>query len=95
MTDASANEGDSHGLRFVATLSRASDQEIKLGYGAFDITAEYSQDFTIPYRVFTISPGETEVEIVVPFVDDNTAEGPETLRMYAYNSTFTAISGFT
>ena len=94
VADASANEGDPHGLRFVATLSRASDREIKLGYGAFDITAAYNQDFTVPYRVFTISPGETEVEIVVPVVDDNAAESSETLRLYAYDSTFTAITGF-
>ncbi len=91
---ASANEGDSRGLRFVATLSRASDQEIKLGYGAWDISAKYNQDFTIPYRTFTISPGDTEVEIVVPIVDDDLAEGSETLRLYAYDSTFANISGF-
>ena len=92
---ASANEGDSRGLRFVATLSKASDQEIKLGYGAWDISAKYNQDFTIPYRTFTISPGDTEVEIVVPIVDDDVVEGSETLRLYAYDSTFTIISGFT
>ncbi len=95
VADASASEGDSRGLRFVATLSRASDQEIKLGYGAFDITAKYNQDFTIPYRLYTIQPGETQVEIVVPLIDDNMAEPDETLRLYAYDSTFTTILGFT
>ncbi len=95
VADASASEGDPQGLRFVATLSRASDQEIKLGYGAFDITAKYNQDFTIPYRTFTINPGETQVEIVVPIIDDNTVEGDETIRMYAYESTFTTIFNFT
>ena len=92
--DASAAEGDPRGLRFTAALSRPSDQEITLGYGAFDITAKYNQDFTVPYRMFTISPGETEVEIVVPIVDDDIAEDSETLRLYAYDSTFTAITGF-
>ena len=94
VSDATASEGDTPGLRFVATLSRASTQEIKLGYGAFDITAEYNRDYTIPYRTFTIKPGETQVEIVVPVIDDNIAEGDETLTMYAYDSTFTHIEGF-
>ena len=94
VADATATEGDSQGLRFVATLSRASDREIKLGYGAFDTTAQYNQDYTIPYRFYTIKPGETQVEIIIPVVDDNVAESDETLAMYAYESTFTTILGF-
>ena len=84
VSDATATEGDPQGLRFVVTLSRASTQTITLGYGVFDRSASMGQDFTAPYQEFTLEPGDTRLEIVVPVIDDTETEGDETLTLFLF-----------
>ena len=84
VSDATATEGDSQGLRFVVTLSKASTGTITLGYGVFDGTAALGQDFTAPYQEFTLDPGDTRLEIVIPIIDDTKTERDEKLTLYLF-----------
>ena len=84
VSDASATEGDAQGLRFVVTVAPASGQTIELRYGVLYSDAKHGQDFSAPYQVFTLAPGETSLEIVLPVIDDSEAEGDETLTMYLF-----------
>ena len=94
IADASASEGDAEGLRFVVTLSKASTQTITLGYGVFDRTAQQGQDFNAPYQTFTLNPGQTRLEIIVPVIDDTTTEPDETLNLFLYATNGITIPGY-
>ncbi len=83
VTDATAVEGQD--LTFVVTLSKPNPEPITFRYGGYGRTATMWQDFQIEYNaVHTLAAGETEVNIVVPVIDDNTPENTETLRIYVY-----------
>ncbi len=83
VADATAVEGQD--LTFVVTLSKPNPEPITFRYGGYGRTATMWQDFQIEYNaVHTLAAGETEVNIVVPVIDDNTTENTETLRIYVY-----------
>ena len=94
VSDATAQEGDPGGLRFTVTVSPVSDQAITLGYGAFGRSAASGSDFTIPYKTFTLNPGDTELQIVVPVTDDTETEPDETLTLYVYAASGITIPGY-
>ena len=84
VSDATAVEG-AQSLAFVVTLSKANPVPITFRYGGFGQSATLWQDWSIDFRrTFTLDAGETEVEIVVPIIDDDTPENDETLRIYVY-----------
>ena len=89
VSDASANEGDGH-LNFTVTLSHANPETIKFRYGAFGRSATMGQDFNHEYKEFTLSAGDTTLEVDVPIIDDSDIESDETLTIYVY-----ATSGIT
>ncbi len=83
VADATAVEGQD--LTFVVTLSKPNPEPITFRYGGYGRTATMWQDFQIEYNaVHILAAGETEVNIVVPVIDDNTTENNETLRIYVY-----------
>ena len=83
VADATAVEGQD--LTFVVTLSKPNPEPITFRYGGYGRTAMMWQDFQIEYNaVHTLAAGDTQVEIVVPVIDDNTPEATETLRIYVY-----------
>ncbi len=83
VADATAVEGQD--LTFVVTLSKPNPEPITFRYGGYGRTATMWQDFQIEYNaVHTLAAGDTEVNIVVPVIDDNTTENAETLRIYVY-----------
>ncbi len=83
VADATAVEGQD--LTFVVTLSKPNPEPITFRYGGYGRTATMWQDFQIEYNaVHTLAAGDTEVNIVVPVIDDNTTENTETLRIYVY-----------
>ena len=94
VSDAAAQEGDPGGLRFTVTVSPAADQAITLGYGAFGRSAAAGSDFTIPYKTFTLNPGDTQLDITLPVTDDNDAEPDETLTLYLYATSGITIPGY-
>ena len=94
VNDASATEGDAQGLRFVVTVAPASGQTIKLGYGVFDGSANQDKDFKAPYQEFTLNPGETRIEIVLPIIDDSAAEDDETFTLYLFARSGITIPGY-
>ena len=94
VSDASATEDDSQGLRFVVTLSKASTQTITLGYGVFDTTAREGQDFTAPYQEVTLDPGDTRLEIVIPIIDDTETERDETFTLFLFARNGITIPGY-
>ena len=93
INDATATEGDPQGLRFAVEIAPAGTQPITLGYGVFDGTAEQGHDFTAPYQQFTLNPGESQLEITLPIIDDNTTEPDETLTLYLYATNGITIPG--
>ena len=93
VSDASATEGD-QGLVFIVTLSRASTQTIVFRYGAWDQSARLGQDFSIPYQAFTLDPGETELQMLVPIIDDTDVEDDETLLLFVYATSGITIPGY-
>ncbi len=93
VSDASASEG-TQGLPFVVTLSRASAQSITFRYGGFGRSAVLGQDFNLAYEAFILAPGDTELEIVVPVIDDSVAEADETLTVYVYSTSGITIPGY-
>ncbi|MDE0604048.1 MAG: hypothetical protein OXI18_06540 [bacterium] len=96
VSDASAAEGDSAGLRFTVEIAPACDQAATMGYGIWDGTAARGQDYDYPYETITLQAGQTTHEIVVTVIDDNTTEGDETLTLFVYFPTgITTPSYFT
>ena len=95
VSDATASEGAQE-LRFAVTLSHANPHDITFRYGGYGRTATLWQDWSIEFRrTFTLDAGETQVEIVVPIIDDDTPEDTETLRVYVYATSGIVIrSGF-
>ena len=93
VSDASADEG-AQSLTFVVTLSKAHTQPITFGYGAFSRSATSGSDFTIPYKTFTLQAGHTELDIVVPVVDDLDTEPDETLNLFVYATSGITIPGY-
>ncbi len=84
VADATAAEDAQH-LTFVVTLSKPNPKPITFRYGGYGRTATLWQDWCIDFRkTFTLDAGETEVNIVVPVIDDNTPEDTETFRIYVY-----------
>ena len=94
VSDASASEGDARGLRFVVEVTPPSDQTITLGYGTFGQSARMGQDFEAPYRLYTLDPGQTRLEIILPVIDDNAVEGDEELILYLYARSGITIPGY-
>ena len=94
VTDATATEGDTDGLRFVVEVTPAGDQTITLGYGVFDRSAQQGQDFNAPYQEFTLDPGDTRIEIIVAVIDDNETEGDETLTLFLFATSGITIPGY-
>ena len=99
VSDASATEGDAPGLRFVVEVTPASEETITLGYGVFDGSAKYGsaksgEDYEAPYQVFTLAPGQTRLEIVLPVIDDSKAEEDETLTLYLFARSGITIPGY-
>ena len=94
VSDAAAQEGDPGGLRFTVTVSPAADEAITLGYGAFGRGAAAGSDFTIPYKTFTLNPGDTQLDITLPVTDDNDTEPDETLTLYLYATSGITIPGY-
>ena len=95
VSDATAAEG-AQSLAFVVTLSKPNPVPITFRYGGYGRTATLWQDWSIEFRrTFTLDAGETQVEIVVPIIDDDTPEDTETLRVYVYATSGIVIrSGF-
>ena len=89
VSDASGSEGDGH-LTFTVTLSHANPRDIKFRYGGFGRTASVGPDFKLEYKEFTLSAGDTTLDIDIPIFDDNAIEGDETMTIYVY-----ATSGIT
>ena len=84
VSDATAAEGDSAGLRFAVEIAPACDQAATMGFGIWDATAARDQDYDYPYEIVTLEPGQTSHVIVVTVIDDNTPEGDETLTVFVY-----------
>ena len=94
ISDASASESDSQGLRFVVTLSKPSAQAITLGYGAFGRSAAAGQDFNAPYKEFTLDAGDTQLDIVVPVIDDGAQEPDEEFNLFVFAKSGITIPGY-
>ena len=95
VADATANENDDEGLRFVVSLSRSSDLRITVDYATSDGTAAAGTDYTATSGRLTFDPGETAKTVTVALLDDAVDDGGETLTLTLSNATNARIADAT
>lgn len=74
----SGKEADEN-LGISLRLSKASDEEIELDYTVQGVLAKQNEDFRLNPGTLVIPAGETEAFISLKIIDDNVAEGDETV----------------
>jgi hypothetical protein len=62
-----------------------TDQEVKVQYATFAEGADSGADFTPTSGIATLAPGQSQVTITVPILDDEEAEGTEAFRITLSN----------
>ena len=66
---------------FTITLSRATSSVVAVSYQTVNGTAIAGSDYTYTEGVVTFAPGETTRNVIVPILDDATAEADETFQV--------------
>jgi hypothetical protein len=79
ITPSSTGEESNENVEIKVTLSKAFKKEIKLDYTVQGVVAEQDKDFKLNAGTLVIPAGETEASIAMRIIDDNEAEGDETI----------------
>ena len=90
VADAEVEEGPEATLDFVMSLSRAADDDITVGYRAYDGTATAGADYEAVRSSIVFSPGQTEKTVSVVVLDDAHDEDTETVNFW-----ITSVRGLT
>jgi hypothetical protein len=72
-------------LEFMVQLSSPSTNEVRITYQTDNATADYNQDHTYGRETLIFAPGETSKRVLVPLIDNSTAEPTELLWINLYN----------
>ena len=81
-----ALEAEGAALNFPVTLSRQAAREVTVEYATSDGTATVGKDYEAASGTLRFAPGETAKTVpVTVLVDDDRAEGPETLTLTLSN----------
>ena len=78
-TPSSTGEETNENVELKVTLSKAFNKEIELDYTVQGVVAEQDKDFKLNAGTLVIPAGETEASIAMKIIDDNEAEGDETV----------------
>ncbi len=78
-TPSSTGEESDEQVELKVTLSKSFRKEIELDYTVQGVGAEQDKDFKLNAGTLVIPAGETEASIAMKIIDDNEAEGDETV----------------
>ena len=78
-TPSSTGEETNENVELKVTLSKAFNKEIEIDYTVQGVVAEQDKDFKLNAGTLVIPAGETEASIAMKIIDDNEAEGDETV----------------
>ena len=92
VNDASARE-DAGTLDFTVSLSKASDEEVRVQFTTALGTADRDADYVDRHDWLTFAPGETQQVVSVELVDDAEQEGDETVWVWLNFPTGGAVLG--
>ena len=92
VNDASARE-DAGSIDFVVSLSKASDEEVRVQFTTALGTADKDSDYVDYHDWLTFAPGETQQAVSVELVDDAEQEGDETVWVWLNFPTGGAVLG--
>ena len=81
VSDARVGEAQGASLEFAITLSRVHPKSLTIGYSTRDGTARAGADYGRTAGILTFWSGQTRKTVAVPVLDDELAEGPETLKL--------------
>ena len=81
VSDARVRETQGASLEFAITLSRVHPKSLTVGYSTGDGTARAGADYRRTAGILTLWSGQTRKTVSVPVLDDELAEGPETLKL--------------
>ena len=76
--DAGAREGPRAEVSFPVRLSRAAQVPVSVRYATSDGTARAGEDYVATSETLTFQPGDMELPVAVPILDDAKDEGEET-----------------
>ncbi|WP_298235611.1 Calx-beta domain-containing protein [uncultured Azohydromonas sp.] len=80
VSDAQAGESDAT-LQFIVSLSAPSAQRVSVNYGNSNLTAANGSDYAALSNTLVFAPGETTKVVVIPVLENVTAEPAELLRL--------------
>lgn len=83
---AEGNSGSTN-MAFTATLSKASDKTVTVGYATANGTATAGSDYTAASGTLTFAPGVTAQQVNVSVIGDTTVEPTETFTVALSNPT--------
>ncbi len=84
VSDAVADESSGN-LAFVVTLSEASTQSVSVSYNCSNSTAANGSDYVAQSGTVTFSPGQTTQTVLIPLVDNATAEVTEFMSLNLFS----------
>ena len=90
INDISVNASDTEGV-FVVTLSKATEKTISVDYATADITATAGEDYVPVSDKLTFAPEETEKNITISILKDDTNDSDQTFALNLSNSTEDAV----
>jgi Ca2+-binding RTX toxin-like protein len=96
VSDAVAGENEGY-LAFVVSLSGPSTQTVSVNYNNSNLTAANGSDYLAQTGTLTFAPGQTTQTVLIPLLDNATAEAAEylTLNLFgAVNATVVRPSGW-
>jgi Ca2+-binding RTX toxin-like protein len=88
VSDAQAGERDAT-LQFIISLSAPSTQQVSVSYNNSNLTAANGSDYVALSNTLVFAPGETTKVVVIPVLENPTAEPAELLRL----NLFSAVNG--
>ena len=90
VSDAIAGESDGN-LAFVVNLSAPSDQTVSVSYNNSNATALNGSDYVAQTGTVTFTPGQTTQTVLIPLIDNATAESTEYLKLNLFNAVNGAV----
>ena len=83
--DVTVTEGEDATADFVVTLTPAHLSTVTVDYETEDVTAVAPDDYTATSGTLTFAPGDTQMTVSVPIVDDAVEDGGETFTLRLSN----------
>ena len=86
VADARAKEGSDSTVDFAVTLDRPARGTVTVHYATADGSAKAGADYTVTEGTLNFTPGDTEMTVSVPVLDDDIDENDETFTLVLRNA---------